>query len=109
MNDKLIELEKRGRLLVVSDLHGDFDDYQAYINLWDSEDPDFHIVFLGDMIHSPYYNDRSIEILDDVIEKDKKCSNFHALLGNHEWAHITHADIYKSGENARVEFEHLKK
>ena len=107
MNDKLIELEKRGRLLVVSDLHGNYNDYEAYINLWDSEDPDFHIVFLGDLIHSPYFNDKSIEILDDVIEKDKKCSNFHALLGNHEWAHITHADIYKSGENARVEFEHL--
>ena len=99
MNDKLIELPKKGRLLVVSDLHGNYNDYEAYINLWDSEDPDFHIVFLGDLIHSPYFNDKSIEILDDVIEKDKKYSNFHVLLGNHEWAHITHTDIFKDYEN----------
>jgi serine/threonine-protein phosphatase PP1 catalytic subunit len=107
MNDKLIELPKKGRLLVVSDLHGNYNDYEAYINLWDSEDPDFHIVFLGDLIHSPYFNDKSIEILDDVIEKDKKYSNFHVLLGNHEWAHITHTDIFKDYENQREGFEHL--
>ena len=107
MNEKLIKLPKQGRLLLVSDLHGNYDDYEAYINLWNSEDPDFHIAFLGDLIHSPYFNDRSIEILDDVIEKDKKYSNFHVLLGNHEWAHITHTDIYKDGENSREDFEHL--
>ncbi|MBR5503134.1 MAG: metallophosphoesterase [Methanobrevibacter sp.] len=107
MNDKLIKLPKQGRLMVVSDLHGNLKDYESYINLWDMEDSDFHIVFLGDLIHSPYFNDKSIEILDDVIEKDKEYSNFHALLGNHEWAHITHRDIYKNGENIREEFEHL--
>ena len=107
MNDKLIELPKHGRLLLVSDLHGNYDDYEDYINLWNGEDPDFHIAFLGDLIHSPYFNDRSIEILDDAIKNDKEHSNFHVLLGNHEWAHITHTDIYKDGENARDEFEHL--
>ena len=107
MNDKLLELPKRGRLLIASDLHGNYDDYEAYINLWDGEDPDFHMLFLGDLIHSPYFDDRSIEILDDAIEMDRKYSNFHILLGNHEWAHITHTDIYKDGENVREDFEQL--
>lgn len=107
MNDKIIEFPKFGHLIVVSDLHGNYEDYEAYINLWDRKDPDYHILFLGDLIHSPYFNDMSIEILDDVIEKFKEYPNFHVLLGNHEWAHITHADIFKGGDNQREDFEHL--
>ena len=107
MNDKLIELPNYGRLMVVSDLHGNLNDYEKYIGLWDCQDPDFHIVFLGDLIHSPYFNDKSVELLDDVIEKDKKYPNFHVLLGNHEWAHIVHRDIFKNGENIREDFEYL--
>ena len=98
MNNKIIEFPKFGHLIVVSDLHGNYDDYESYINLWNSEDSDSHILFLGDLIHSPYFNDRSIEILDDVIEKFKSYPNFHVLLGNHEWAHITHTDIFKGGD-----------
>ena len=51
MNDKLIELPDYGRLIVVTDLHGDLDDYNHYLSLWDESDPDFHIVFTGDLIH----------------------------------------------------------
>ena len=107
MNNKIIEFPKFGHLIVVSDLHGNYDDYESYINLWNSEDSDSHILFLGDLIHSPYFNDRSIEILDDVIEKFKSYPNFHVLLGNHEWAHITHTDIFKGGDNQREDFEIL--
>ena len=53
MNDKMIELPDHGRLIVVTDLHGNFDDYNYYLNLWDESDPDFHIVFCGEMMQSP--------------------------------------------------------
>ena len=90
MCDRLIELPDHGRLIVVTDLHGDFDDYSHYLNLWDETDPDFHIVFCGDLIHGiDEDTDGSVEILDDAIARSEKYSNFHTLLGNHEWAHIT--------------------
>ena len=107
INDKLIELTSYGRLLVVTDLHGNYEDYKSYLKLWDCDDEDFHIVFVGDLIHSPYPNDKSIEILDDAISKTKKYSNFHVLLGNHEWAHITDINIYKFNKNLKESFEKL--
>ncbi len=105
-NDKLIELPDYGRLIVVSDIHGNFEDYQRYVNLWDESDKDFHIVFLGDLIHSSEKEDGSIEILDDAIEKSK-CPNFHVLLGNHEWVHIVNKKIYKGNEELTRQFEIL--
>ena len=96
MNDKLIELPDYGRLIVVTDLHGNLEDYNDYLDLWDESDPDFHIVFCGDLIHGlDEDTDGSVEILDDAIAKSKVYSNFHTLLGNHEWAHITNTEIYK--------------
>lgn len=107
INDKLIELPDYGRLIVVTDLHGNFEDYKQYIDLWDENNPDFHIVFTGDLIHSMEDDDGSIEILDDVIDKSKKYYNFHALLGNHEWAHVVNKDIYKNNENLLEDFTNL--
>ena len=109
-DDKLVQLPRNGRLIVVTDLHGNYYDYTSYLELWDCNDKDCHIVFAGDLIHSSsYLNDNSIEILDDVITKCKKYSNFHVLLGNHEWAHITGTDIYKNIFNQRLAFEKLIK
>lgn len=45
--------------------------------------------------------------MDDVISKCNNYSNFHVLLGNHEWAHITCKDIFKSYRNERLIFEAL--
>ena len=105
--EKFIELPDEGRLLIVTDVHGDLDDYEKYINLWDCNDPDFHLVFVGDFIHSIYDDDKSIEIIEDVIEKDKKYSNFHPLLGNHEWSHITNTPVFKGYQNQTYAFEDL--
>lgn len=105
-NDKLIELPDYGRLIVVSDIHGNLDDYNRYVKLWNENDPDFHIVFLGDLIHSEEEDDKSIEILDDIMDKSD-LSNFHTLLGNHEWAHIVNMDIYKYNEELTRKFEIL--
>ena len=108
MNDKLIELPDYGRLIVVTDLHGNLEDYNDYLDLWDESDPDFHIVFCGDLIHGlDEGTDGSVEILDDAIAKSKEYSNFHTLLGNHEWAHIVNKEIYKGNEELTRQFEIL--
>lgn len=107
INDKLIQLPDHGRLIVVTDLHGNLDDYNYYLNLWDEDDSDFHIVFAGDLIHAVDDNDGSIEILDDAMEKSRKYSNFHTLLGNHEWAHITSTKIYKLDKDHLMDFKNL--
>ena len=83
IKDKFIKLPSKGRLLIVTDLHGNLEDYEKYIDLWDCYDPNYHIVFVGDFIHSIDENDYSIEIIEDVIDKFKKYPNFHPLLGNH--------------------------
>ena len=108
-NNKIIQLPNQGRLIVVTDLHGNYEDYMKYLDLWDCSDEDCHIVFAGDLIHSPYSVDQSIEIMDDAISKSKKYSNFHIILGNHEWTHITATDVYKMKKNLRLSFEDLIK
>ena len=105
--DKLVELPDYGRLIVVSDLHGNFTDYRRYLKIWDRDDEDCHIVFTGDMIHAMEGEDGSVEIIEDAMVKSQKYSNFHCLLGNHEWCHITGEDIYKAGVNLRRDFENL--
>ena len=105
--NKELRLPRKGRLIVVTDLHGNYDDYQKYLKLWNKDDKDSHIVFVGDLIHSTFGQDQSIEIMDDIIEKTEKYDNFHILLGNHEWAHITNRNIYKSGKNQKTDFEKL--
>lgn len=108
MNDRLIELPDCGRLIVVTDLHGNFDDYNYYLNLWDESDPDFHIVFCGDLIHGlDEETDGSVQILDDAIARSRECSNFHTLLGNHEWAHITNTEIYKNNQPLLLGFKNI--
>ena len=105
--NKEITLPQKGRLLVVTDLHGDYDSYEKYLELWDKNDENSHIVLVGDMIHSVLGFDESVEILDDVIMKSRQYSNFHVLLGNHEWAHIINRPIYKSNKNLLFNFEKL--
>lgn len=105
---KLVELPNHGRLIVVTDLHGNLDDYNNYLDLWDESDMDFHIVFAGDLIHGiDSSTDGSVEILDDAMAKSKEFSNFHVLLGNHEWAHITNRSIYKLEKSLLCEFKNL--
>ena len=106
-NNRLVELPGYGRLIAVSDLHGNFTDYRRYLKLWDRDDPDFHILFMGDLIHASGGEDGSIEIIEDAMHKDEKYSNFHCLLGNHEWCHILGRDIFKADENLPEEFKKL--
>ena len=108
-NEKFVQLPAKGRLLVVTDLHGNLEDYEKYIELWDCDDPDCHLVFVGDFIHSTDDNDGSIEIIEDAIDKYNKYPNFHPLLGNHEWSHIVKSPVFKGHSNQTQEFEDLIK
>ena len=105
--DKFIQLPAKGRLLIVTDLHGNLQDYEKYIDLWDCDNPENHLVFVGDFIHSTDENDGSIEIIDDVIDKFNKYPNFHPLLGNHEWSHIVGSPVFKGFNNQTHDFEDL--
>ena len=106
-NNRLIELPDYGRLIVVSDLHGNLKDYKRYLRLWNKDDLNCHIVFIGDLIHAMDGHDGSVEIIEDAMFKSQEYPNYHCLLGNHEWAHILNQDIYKNERNLRIEFEIL--
>lgn len=103
-----MDLPNHGRLIVVTDLHGNLKDYNHYLNLWDETDKDFHIIFTGDLIHGiDEKTDGSVEILDDVMAKSEEFSNFHTLLGNHEWAHIMNMEIYKNNQPLLLGFKNV--
>lgn len=110
-SNHLIKLPSKGRLLIFTDVHGDLHDYNKYLDKWDCNNPDFHIVIAGDFIHGISKEDHSIEILEDIMDKYKKYDNFHPLLGNHEWSHITKTDVFKNTSNGysnqRIDFEKL--
>lgn len=95
-----------GRLIVVSALEGRQDYYERYLSLWDENNPNCHIVFLGNLIYSVEDDDGSIEILDDAMEKSKH-DNFHYLLGINELSCIMDEDIYKMGINLKTNFKNL--
>ena len=105
MNDKIIKLSCKGRLIVVTDIHGNKNDFDKYINeIWDKNDPDCHIVFTGDLIHEmDYSKDLSLDILDEI-DKLFNLPNFHVLLGNHEYCQIKDDDVYKWGINQTKDF-----
>lgn len=109
MSNRLIKLPNKGKLLIVTDLHGNLEDYETYMKKWDSNDPDSYIVIAGDFIHNVYKEDYSIEILDDIMEKSKEYDNFYPLLGNHEWSHIINGNLFKANINLRLDFENLIK
>lgn len=102
---RLIDLPKQGRLIVVTDIHGDWDDWYTYTRkIWDKEDKDCHILFTGDFIHNlEYSKDMSLDILDEI-DNFYNLTNFHVLLGNHELAQIQKDDVYKGDSSQTQDF-----
>jgi hypothetical protein len=97
--------------MVVSDLHGNWKDYEAVMQHWerhqDAGDAD-HLVILGDVVHARnHWEDASLAILDDL--KSRKCNrkagNIWCLLGNHEMVHIYHIELWKGNECYTAEME----
>lgn len=107
----VIKLPRQGVALIVTDLHGNMDDFDKIMEIWnDLATKDKHLILTGDFIHAMgLENDHSLEILDAVRAGCKKFENFHLLLGNHEWATITHRSVYKGGVNQTLNFEELLK
>ncbi len=108
---KLIELPKKDHAIVVTDIHGNLNDYNKYLELWKKYGKkNFHFIITGDFIHAMgKKDDRSIDILESVMHNFKHRKNFHALLGNHEWSAITMVSVYKGGVNQSHSFITLLK
>lgn len=105
---KLIELPRKGKALIVTDIHGNLEDYQRYMELWrEIRGRNNHFILTGDFIHSLDLDDGSLEIIESVKEHYEQEENFHALLGNHEWAQLTGTSVYKAGYNQSYDFLEL--
>jgi hypothetical protein len=103
---KLLELPKNGKAIIITDLHGNLEDYNKYISIWELYDSKTHLIITGDFIHGGEgYADNSLLILDSVMEKFEKYENFHVLLGNHESAHLSGVPVYKGFKNQKIRFE----
>jgi hypothetical protein len=106
---KLLRLPAHGKLLVASDLHGNYRDFLHIAARFEQLGPDAHLLFLGDLIHGPYlsptewptdaplghplcgrpYRDESPAVLLGLaLLSDRYPGHVHVLLGNHEHAHI---------------------
>ena len=107
----LVELPKKGKALIIADIHGNLTDFNKLMDIWkDFKKDDNHLVLIGDFIHAiDHDKDKSIEILESVKSNFEKDSNFHVLLGNHEWSVITSVAIYKNLEDLNSTFEFLLK
>ena len=106
--EKLIELPLEGKALIITDLHGNLEDYNRYMEIWkEFQDENNHIIITGDFIHSCYGDDDSLEIIDSIKNHYENEKNFHVLLGNHEWDLIIGESVYKSGQNQTHDFENL--
>lgn len=101
----IIRLPKKAQVLVVSDIHGNYDDFMQYVDLWKNGGKDCHIVFMGDLIHGlDYEKDKSLDILKKIYKLDKN-NNFHVLMGNHEFFQLFNKPIFKNGINQTEEFK----
>lgn len=93
-------------LIVVSDIHGDYNDFRYYIDLW-LEDTENYIVFMGDLIHGDLFEeDMSLKILDSVMEYIDY-PTFHVLMGNHELSQLYSEDVFKYNVNQTESFKLL--
>ena len=106
---KVIDI-KKGRLLVVTDLHGNLRDYHQVWALYrrlKSEGKANRLVFLGDLIHSRKQEEDSLFIIQDLIQKNANHpdSEVFALLGNHEMVHIYHIELWKGNFCYTLDFE----
>jgi len=106
--EKLIELHFKGKALIIIDLHGNFEDYGRYMEIWkEFKEKNNHLILTGDFIHSCEEYDGSLEIIKSLKRHFEQKKNFHVLLGNHEWAQITNESVYKGGLNQTQEFINL--
>lgn len=106
MPSRVLRLPDHGRLLVATDLQGNLRDFDRMADLFRAaiveSEGDAHLLFTGDLIHGPhlepeewpdflgeYYRDASLEVVDGFLAlRARFPGRVHALLGNHEHAHV---------------------
>jgi serine/threonine-protein phosphatase PP1 catalytic subunit len=108
-NGKLVELPKDGKAIVVTDIHGNLDDYNKYMNIWEEyRNENAYFIITGDFIHAMgKKDDKSIEILDSVKYCWENNENFYPIIGNHEWSTISNISVYKGSVNQSLNFKEL--
>lgn len=103
---RVVSLPSQGILLVATDLHGNWDDYQRMKAVYQAEEDAGGrpiLLFCGDLVHGPSddllekgawpsylgdpYPDRSAEVIQDYLGFSAHARTL-SLLGNHEHAHI---------------------
>jgi len=91
-----------GRLMIVSDLHGNGFDFRQVLTVYRKlkrEGTADCLVFLGDLIHAypGKQKDESLEIVKELIEMraNQEGSDVICLLGNHEFVHIYHIPLQR--------------
>ena len=83
--EKLIKLPLKGKALIITDLHGNLEDYNRYMEIWkEFKDKNNHLILTGDFIHSCYQIDGTLEIIDSIKNHFENEKHFHILLGNYE-------------------------
>jgi len=103
----IIELPGKGKALIVTDIHGNLSDFEKYMEIWENfKDKNNHLILTGDCIHTlSGGKDNSIKILESVVRHYEQEENFHVLLGNHEFSHVSGEDVHKSGINQTKRFK----
>jgi hypothetical protein len=120
---KLLRLPASGRLLVSTDLQGNLRDFRTLAGLFEARrdaGEELHLLFVGDLVHGPtiprehwpahlgeYYQDASDDIVVELIAlRARHPGRVHALLGNHEHAHVGGPPTSKFWEDEATHLEH---
>ena len=100
-----------GTLMVITDLHGDWEAYQRYrdhfLQLHAQGKADY-LIFAGDLIHysGPPEADRSLEMVLDVLKLQESLGDHVIyLLGNHEVPHLYSITLQKGKHLYTPSFE----
>ncbi len=104
----LVELEPKGKAVVVADLHGRFQTLKQIIEksqLIKNLSRDTYFICTGDFIHSFDERDCSVDTIEHLcFLKERFPNRVFVLLGNHEWSYIANVPIYRNGENLHERF-----
>ncbi|MDQ2180038.1 metallophosphoesterase family protein [Marinifilum sp. D714] len=91
-----------GKLMVVSDLHGNGYDFRQVLKTYQQlkkKGKADYLVFLGDLIHAypGKQKDESLEMIEELMDlkANQPESDVICLLGNHEFVHIYHIPLAK--------------
>lgn len=89
-NSKIINLDS-GKWMIAADLHGNLEDYEQLKKIYHQKKSTGEVnglIIAGDTIHAYNGEDKSKEVIDDLIRLTEEDKNVYVLLGNHELLHI---------------------